>query len=185
MGIVSSVLNLIPHYGELVATIFSTILTIGIFNIAAKIYQQNQEGSFLDMFLFITDKEVRDSLIPLLILRVILDLPIVISSFYLPEDSIIRIMILLVFSILLVFFISFSIPLMLFQKVNLLDSIKLTLKGVSQNIMVLFLSSIVVVIVAGLSVLLLVLPAIFVFLPLMLFYQYFIYITIFEGINLE
>lgn len=188
-AIIQYVCNNIPFLGPILGSTFSFFFTVGVYNIVSKIIKK-QDVVFSDLLILFNDSKLFKRCLSYLILIVVLAIPSAIFQAYSGVDykeisytSPIFILMSLYY-IIISALLYFSLAIIVFQNKSLKESISISFNAVLKNFFPLIVSGILVCVFGIICMILLVIPFIFVFLPILIPFQFIVYATIFEDLNL-
>lgn len=187
--IVSLTLQKIPLLGSVLSGIMNACLPYGLLRITS-LWTSNKPAKYSDLFILFNDQALFQRALPLVIFQTaiaipsgyLMQLPKEINYFGMTHDQLFFINVAV--SLVIGLFTAFSAPQIQFLNRSLSQTITYNLQAIGKNFIPLVLSAVLITVITLLSVLLLVVPFLFVTLPGLLCIYYLVYASIFEGLEL-
>jgi hypothetical protein len=187
--IVSVVLQKIPVIGPLIAAPINAAFQIGFLLIARK-WANKQTANFSEIFVLFRDNQLMNKMVPYLLFVTFTSIPSVyLLSFAKNAKSFdsnywllmgINMLVSLIISML----VSFSAPQMIFLNRKFSETIRHNIEAVYKNFLPMTLAALIAIAISTLSIVMLLIPVIFVILPATISILFIVYATIFEGLEL-
>jgi hypothetical protein len=188
--ILVAILSRVPIIGDFLIPAIGSILSIGYY-MAVRKWVRLEKTQFKDFFIPFQQTDLILKVIPLIIINTLLALPSSVGIGIIGEGggssnfSGMLTLIMMIYNLLVAICLWFSLPQILFQDRDVIQTIPLNINAFFKNIGALIILFVLTVFIALASAVLFMVPFVLVFLPMTFPMLYLNYATIFEGVDLD